>query len=352
MALQTSLDKRVFHFNFNARTSRGAMQEKVSWFVKLWDDAADHVIGIGECGPLQGLSVDDRPDLDSILRNTLLQFEGRAFEQTTLDDVMSLLPEEFPSIRFAIETAWLDLVNGGQRTIFNNDFHRGTPIAINGLIWMGDLDFTISQIDKKVQQGFSCIKLKVGGLDFDKECGVLAYIRKQYANHKITLRLDANGAFTVDDALLKLKALSKFDIHSIEQPIKPGLPEMEVLCRTSPIAIALDEELIGVKSSARISLLHRLKPQYIILKPSLHGGLSGSAEWISIAEHLGIGWWITSALESNIGLNAICQFTANYVTNIPQGLGTGAIYENNIASPLEVVNGQIRYNADKLWDNF
>lgn len=352
MALQTSLFKRTFHFNFEARTSRGVMQDKISWFITLWDDETPSVIGIGECGPLPGLSVDDRPDLEDTLREFLHRVNGRPFTQNTFDQLMGDFPEDFPSIRFAFETAWLDLQNGGQKIIFKNDFYLGKPIDINGLIWMGDMDFTISQINKKITEGFTCIKLKVGGLDFDKECYVLHYIRSNYPDHNITIRLDANGGFKIDEALLKLNELRKFDIHSIEQPIKPGMDAMEELCRKSPIPIALDEELIGVKTAQHDALLRKLKPQYIILKPSLHGGLSGSAHWIQTAEALGISWWITSALESSIGLNAICQFTANYPVTIPQGLGTGAIYENNISSPLEVANGRIQYakTGASAWD--
>ncbi|HEY3402721.1 MAG TPA: o-succinylbenzoate synthase, partial [Ohtaekwangia sp.] len=226
-----------------------------------------------------------------------------------------------------------------------------TAIPINGLIWMGDLDFTMSQINQKISQGFTCIKLKVGGLDFDKECDVLQYIRKRYFRDDITIRLDANGALKADEVMFKLNELSKFKIDSIEQPLKPGHELLEELCRKSPIPIALDEELIGVELSAdRQKLLERIKPQFIILKPSLHGGLSGSQEWISIAESLGIGWWITSALESNIGLNAICQFTKNYPIHIPQGLGTGGIYTNNIPSPLQVEQGLISLKNSEAWD--
>jgi L-alanine-DL-glutamate epimerase-like enolase superfamily enzyme len=192
--------------------------------------------------------------------------------------------------------------------------------------------------------------LKVGGLDFDRECDVLRYLRRRFYKDKVTIRLDANGAFKIDDALFKLNELAQFDIHSIEQPIKPGLEVMEELCRRSPIPVAFDEELIGIKKTEREKLLKKLRPQYIILKPTLHGGLSGSADWIRIAEQLGMGWWITSALESNIGLNAVSQFAANYNMAIPQGLGTGAIYENNIPSPLTVSGGKLTYDPKGEWD--
>ncbi len=245
----------------------------------------------------------------------------------------------------------LDLINGGKRIIFDNEFINGKPVGINGLIWMGDPDFMIQQIDQKIAQGFRCLKLKVGGLDFNHECNVLHYIRKQYSKEDIIIRLDANGAFKVDEALPKLYELEKFNIHSIEQPIKNGLTEMAELCRKSPIPIAFDEELIGCESESKKKfLLARLKPQFITLKPTLHGGLSGCKSWIEIAKSLRIGWWITSALESNIGLNAICQFTANYAVEIPQGLGTGAIYQNNFDSPLRVENGTIFIDRSRGWN--
>ena len=216
---------------------------------------------------------------------------------------------------------------------------------------MGDMDFMMDQINKKISSGFKCLKLKVGGLDFDRECDILSYIRRRYFRDDITIRLDANGAFKTDDVLYKLGELEKFKIHSIEQPIRPGLEEMEELCRKSPIPIAFDEELIGVNNrSGKAELLKRLKPRYIVLKPTLHGGLSGCAEWIATANSQAIGWWITSALESSIGLNAVCQFAANYDLTLPQGLGTGAIYENNIPSPLLVKEGNILWNETGVWD--
>ena len=208
----------------------------------------------------------------------------------------------------------------------------------------------MSQISKKIGEGFRCIKLKVGGLDFDRECDVLEYLRKRFFKEDITIRLDANGAFKIDDVLFRLEQLHKYKIHSIEQPIKAGLPEMEELCRKSPIPVAFDEELIGINSKQeKDQLLAMLKPQFIVLKPSLHGGIVGCKEWIASAESLGIGWWITSALESNVGLNAICQLTAEYPVTMPQGLGTGAIYENNIDSPLLVDKGNIYYNTSISW---
>lgn len=209
----------------------------------------------------------------------------------------------------------------------------------------------MEQINRKVEQGFTCIKIKVGGLNFERECDVLAYIRNKYYEKDITIRLDANGAFKPEEALKKLEILSKYSIHSIEQPIKPRQAEMAELCKQSPISIALDEELIGINDSMeKEALLKRIQPQYIILKPTLHGGFKGCDEWIEIANALNIGWWITSALESNIGLNAVCQFTAQYNVTLPQGLGTGMLYENNFDSPLEVKGENIFYNVEKQWE--
>lgn len=350
MALQASYQKKTFQFNFKARTSRGLMREKTSWFIKVWDDTAPHIIGIGECGPLPGLSIDDKPDFEQTLKETLDKLTSTQHQHINTSTLQHISPPGYPSITFGLETALLDLQNGGRRVIFDNDFVKGKPIPINGLIWMGDLDFMLHQISEKVSQGFTCIKLKVGGLNFDKECDVLEYIRKRFFREELTIRLDANGAFKTDEVLFKLTELAKFKIHSIEQPIKPGLPEMEALCKKSPIPIAFDEELIGIEGDAKTELLKKLTPAYIILKPTLHGGMQGCREWIAIAEKLGIGWWITSALESSIGLNAISQFTASYPITTPQGLGTGAIYENNIASPLQVSKGHILYDASKKWE--
>jgi o-succinylbenzoate synthase len=349
MALQATCIKKVFQFNFKARTSRGLMPDKTSWFIKLWDDQNPSVVGYGECGPLPGLSVDAHPEFESKLTAVLSDVREKN-ATLSLEELSERIPHDLPSVLFGLETAMLDLKNGGRRVIYNNSFIQGTPIDINGLIWMGDMDFMMTQINEKVAKGFTCIKLKVGGLDFDRECDVLRYLRRRFYKDKVTIRLDANGAFKIDDALFKLNELAQFDIHSIEQPIKPGLEVMEELCRRSPIPVAFDEELIGIKKTEREKLLKKLRPQYIILKPTLHGGLSGSADWIRIAEQLGMGWWITSALESNIGLNAVSQFAANYNMAIPQGLGTGAIYENNIPSPLTVSGGKLTYDPKGEWD--
>jgi O-succinylbenzoate synthase len=353
MAFSASVVKRVFQFNFKARTSRGLMKDKISWFIKIIDSKDPSVVGIGECGPLPGLSVDARPDYEEVLNQVAEKVGGLSL--TGLDDiypmVANIVPAEFPSIRMGLETAMFDLLNGGKRLIFDNSFVSGKPIPINGLIWMGDMDFMMNQINLKIAEGFNCIKLKVGGLDFDRECDTLNYLRKRYFRDNIIIRLDANGAFKPEDVLYRIEQLAKFNIQSIEQPIKAGQEEMEELCRKSIIPIAFDEELIGKETvEQKKDLLEKHKPKFIILKPSLHGGFSGCSEWISIAENLGIGWWITSALESSIGLNAICQFTANHDINLHQGLGTGSIYSNNFPSPLKVNKGHISYSSVEEWD--
>lgn len=340
MAVKFGFSKKTFHFGFDARTSRGAMRDKVSWFVQAWEDAGTY--GVGECSPLPGLSVDALPEYETILASKLEVLQSLNLSPTEiLSRLGQYIPLEYPSVLFGVETALLDLINGGDRVIYQNSFIRGVPIPINGLIWMGEEAFMLKQVEEKIAQGFSCLKLKIGGLDFDHECRILEVIRKRY-DDQITLRLDANGSFSAADAVERLERLSRFTIHSIEQPLKPGDAAMRSLCKNTPIPIALDEELIGVsRSEEKRVLLDTLRPQYIILKPSLHGGLRGCEEWIRIAEQLGIGWWITSALESNVGLNAICQFTANYLVTMPQGLGTGGIYTNNEPSLLKVERGMI-----------
>jgi len=350
--LAAELHKQIFEFSFNARTSRGAMKDKTSWFLQL-KDSVTGVSGIGECGPLPGLSPELTPDFEENLNVLITQINQQHLNAPTkpdLTEISAWIQQHFrdqqlsSSMLFALETAMLDLVNGGEKLIFKNSFTEGTPIPINGLIWMGGLDFMLQQIEIKIRDGFTCLKLKVGSHDFEKECDVLQYIRRKYFRENITIRLDANGAFKPEEALDKLNRLARFDIHSIEQPLKPGHEFLPELCQQSPIPIALDEELIGVADKqSKIDLLNRIKPAYIILKPTLHGGLASCAEWIELAEKTNCGWWITSALESNIGLNAIAQFTANYPVTIPQGLGTGMIYTNNVEGLLKAISGKLLY---------
>lgn len=354
MSLQLSYTSHILDFKFDARTSRGAISQHKVFYVRVVNMADPTVYGIGECAPLAGLSIDHRPDLEEKIKEVvrLVNVEQVKLEQgAPLPEELRL--EEWPALYFALETALLDLQQGGRRMLFNNAFSRGEAgIPINGLIWMGDADFMQQQIEKKLEEGYTCLKLKIGGLDFQRELEILQRIRETAGAYCLTIRVDANGAFSPAEAFKKLERLAKYDIHSIEQPIRQGQPEeMAQLCAYTPVPIALDEELIGVQQpDANVVLLARIKPQYIILKPTLVGGLAASAEWIKLAEERNIGWWITSALESNVGLNAISQFTATYDITMPQGLGTGQLYHNNIPSPLQIRQGELWYEQSTGWD--
>ncbi len=356
MSLRASFFKKTFHFRFDARTSRGAMKDKQSWFIKIWNEHDPNCFGIGECGPLAGLN----PDIEAeeLVKKVVESINNNSLNSPPADlhSISKFIAAEFPflvncpAVVFSLETSLLDLANRGVRTIFDNSFLKQQAIPINGLIWMGGLDFMLQQIEIKIQDGFRCLKLKVGGLDFEKECDVLQYIRRKYFRLDITIRLDANGAFKQDDVLYKLKELSRFTIHSIEQPIKPKSDFLPELCRTSPIPVALDEELIGVfRREDKEQLLDRCKPAYITLKPTLHGGLQSCAEWIELAKLRNVDWWLTSALESNVGLNAIAQFASNYELDKPQGLGTGALYDGNFEAPLKVDRGFLIHDPSQEW---
>jgi o-succinylbenzoate synthase len=333
---------RKYDLNFKrpAGTSRGVLRQKETWFIFIQNDEG---IGIGECPLFRGLSHDDRADYEQKLDQCCQNIEHYLHNDDELLD--------WPSIRFGIETAKLWLENGAKfGTVDFCKAERG--IKTNGLIWMGDESFMQEQIEYKLKEGFSCIKMKIGAIDFDHELSILQGLRKGYSKELLEIRVDANGAFDHSTAYQKLEALSEIQIHSIEQPIKQGqLNEMSDLCANSPLPIALDEELIGVNTKAeKQALLTKIKPQYIILKPALHGGLSGSNEWIDIATELNIGWWATSALESNIGLNAIAQWLSRKEISVPQGLGTGQLFDNNIPSPLELRGEKLYYNSNKPWD--
>ncbi|PWJ42335.1 o-succinylbenzoate synthase [Sediminitomix flava] len=346
---KTRYKKHILDFRFTARTSRGAMQQKETFFIQIKDEQSGKV-GFGECSTLKGLSIDAIPDYE----NHLIQILSLVEKCETSDEVLEIDElVDFPSIKFGLEIALADLESDAQYQVFDTPFSNGqTGIPINGLIWMGDKDFMFEQIKAKLDSGFDCIKIKVGGIDFEEECSLMAYIRQHFSEDQITIRVDANGAFTPDNALEKLKRLSDYKLHSIEQPIKAGqIEQMSKLCELTPLDIALDEELIGVKElEAKELLLNQIKPQYIILKPSLVGGFISSEEWILLSEKREIGWWMTSALEANVGLNAIAQFTSKYNTKIPQGLGTGQLYHNNIGSPLEIKQGKLFYNKSLPWN--
>lgn len=343
----------LLHFRFEAGTSRGVLKEKTIFLVKAAQKDHPQILGWGEAAPLIKLSIDDIPDFENQLSNLCRDLSGLsvlADEASILDWVKDHIPSSLPSIRFAFETALLDLMHHGIKMIFDTPFFQHQrSIPINGLIWMGARDFMLEQIDKKLEEGYTCIKMKIGAIDFDQECELLEYIRQKFNTSQVTLRVDANGAFALDEALPKLEKLASYGLHSIEQPIKQGQSElMSELCRDTPLPIALDEELIGVEGKdSKRELLEKIKPHYIIIKPTLIGGIDSSREWIGLAESMGIGWWITSALESNIGLNAIAQLTSTYSVSIPQGLGTGQLYHNNFDSPLSTSQGKLEYQSGK-----
>ena len=335
--------KHQLQFKRPSGTSRGVLTYKETWFIQLENTTR---IGIGECGMFKGLSIDDRQDFEAKLAWTC--------EHINLGlDVLLAELIEFPSIQFGLEMAFLSVSRQNKFELFPSDFTKGKDsIPINGLIWMGDPVFMKQQIKDKLTSGFSCIKLKIGAIDFDKELELMRSIRQEFDADTIEIRVDANGAFKPNEALEKLKRLSDYNLHSIEQPIRQGqVDDMAQLCSETPLPIALDEELIGVFSvTEKQFLLQTIKPQYIILKPTLVGGFKGSQEWIALAESNQIGWWVTSALESNIGLNAIAQWTYTLESQLPQGLGTGGLFTNNIQSPLVVDSGQLVYDLKTKWN--
>jgi len=352
-SLSFSYLKRTLQFRFEAGTSRGVMRTRDVFLIKVCRQGDLEQVGWGEAAPLAGLSPDFGPDFETLLSGILQEANARTWdleEESVLQQVKNLVPFSLPSLRFGLETALLDLANGGKKRILANlFFDQGTPIPINGLIWMGTKEFMLQQINQKLDEGFACLKMKIGAIDFAQELELLRYIREQEAAKNLVLRVDANGAFSALEALGKLEQLQDFGIHSIEQPIGVAQWEaMRELALKSPIPIALDEELIG--KSNKEEVLDFIKPQFIILKPSLLGGILETREWIRLAEARRIGWWMTSALESAIGLNAISQLTSTYLPSLPQGLGTGKLYDNNLKSPLVVQSGEIRYEQSGTWE--
>ncbi|PIF34772.1 o-succinylbenzoate synthase [Flavobacterium sp. 9] len=342
--MKATYHKYMLEFKRPSGTSRGIMTEKETWFIVLEENGKK---GIGECGILRGLSADDRDDYEEKLQWACQNIH---LGETALWEALL----EFPSIQFGIEMAFLSLKSENPYVLFPSDFtNNSKSIVINGLVWMGEASFMKEQIEEKIANGFNCVKLKIGAIDFEKELELLHFIRSHFSAEEIEIRVDANGAFPLNEALNKLEQLNKFQLHSIEQPIKKGnIEAMADLCKNTPFPIALDEELIGVFSlEEKEKLLLQIKPQYIILKPSFIGGFRGTLEWINLANQYNIGWWITSALESNIGLNAIAQWTFLQNSEMPQGLGTGALYTNNFDCPLEVSQGQLWYNKAKNWDS-
>lgn len=334
--------KHQLQFKQPAGTSRGVLKTKDTYYIIAREEGKQ---GIGEVGLLRGLSPDDRPDFEEKLDEVCKYInKGMNYWYPKLG--------EFPSIQFGLEQAFRDVYTPDPISHFDTFFARGEEgQRINGLIWMGDEDFMKEQVEKRLEEGFSCLKMKIGAIDWEKELQILKSIRNRYSHKELELRVDANGGFSPDQAPAVLKELKKLKVHSIEQPIEKGQwKEMAELCRNTPVPIALDEELIGVHEKVdRQELIDEINPQYIILKPSFIGGWSGSRDWINRAEKKKIGWWVTSALESNIGLNAIAEWTSTLGNEMPQGLGAGSLYTNNIDGPLYVYKGHL-VKVQKPWD--
>ncbi len=338
-----TITSKLLHFLQPAGTSRGVYNTRLSFYLKLTSDEQPDVVGVGECATLPDLSCDAMPpnEYERKLRTFCDEYE-----RTGVIDYEAM--RAYPSMLFGLETAVAQFNAKGSLNFFDTPFGRGEEgIPINGLVWMGTFEEMFERLEAKLKAGFRCIKLKIGAIDFDRELQLIRHIRSTFSRNDVELRVDANGGFTSKEALSRMEALVQYDIHSIEQPIKQHQwTEMARLCAATPLPIGLDEELIGVNERQnKIELLDTIRPQYIVLKPSLHGGMAGTEEWIQLARERNIGSWITSALESNVGLNAIAQLTASiYGTNIrhAQGLGTGQLFADNIEMPLKVV-------GDKLW---
>jgi len=340
-------DFHYYPLNFKrpSGTSRGILNIKEAWFIRVWDNQNPDIKGLGECSIIRGLSPDDRENYEEKIAEVC---ENINQIETYFNHELI----EWPSIYFGFEMALRDLVGGGKRLLFDSKFtNTESKIPINGLVWMGNKTYMQEQVQEKINGGYDCIKLKIGAINFNEEIEIIKSIREKFTPEQIEIRVDANGAFHPDEAMYKLETLAKFDIHSIEQPIKAGNWKcMANLCKKTPLPIALDEELIGIyKYEDKVKLIKTIQPQYIILKPSLVGGFMGSQEWIDIANEAKVPWWATSALESNIGLNAIAQWVSTLNNTMPQGLGTGQLFTNNIESPLEVSNGFLVYNQSKKW---
>lgn len=344
--IKASFTKRTLFFKQPAGTSRGVLNQKDVFYLILNDSENPTKKGIGEIAPIPGLSPDPISELEKKVNNLFQRINsGKKIRESEF--------EGFPAVKFGYETAMKGLDSSSPVLLYPSDFIDGKKgIPINGLIWMGTKEFMLQQVTAKIAAGFTCLKLKIGAIDFESELEILRSVRELYPAEKLEIRVDANGAFTPENAQEKLKQLAYFDIHSIEQPIQPGqTAEMQNLCAVTPLPIALDEELIGISNfSEKIKLLEQIQPQHIILKPTLLGGIKAAIEWISLAKERNIGWWVTSALESNIGLNAIAQWTATLDTKNFQGLGTGGLFTNNIESPLYVSEGFLWHEPKGIWN--
>lgn len=341
--------KHRLQFKFDAGTSRGILKEKNSYFIKIWDENNPSFQGIGEAGPLLGLSPEYRDDLLETFENRIQTIFHQGFPLDLFDfnNWIKLNPIPEASFQMAFEMAILNYLNKKEGAYFTNNFYLGKQsIPINGLIWMGSKEWMLAQIKEKISLGFTCLKLKIGAIGFEDELALLEFIRENYSAQDLIIRVDANGAFSPQEALKKLESLAKYDLHSIEQPIQPKQYDlMNFLCRNSPVPIALDEELIGIRNNNdKLSLIEQIQPQFLIFKPSLLGGFCQTEEWIELADQKNIPWWITSALESNIGLDAIAQFTGQFDNPLPHGLGTGGLYENNFDTDLTIHQGRIFKN--------
>lgn len=334
----------MLQFKQPAGTSRGVLTEKITCLIRIFDEKDPSKFGLGEAAVFPGLS----PEADDRYFYKLMELQAnmRLGRSTDLS--------RFPSLQSGLEQAIRDFSTGCKGIYWASPFIRGQEsITINGLVWMGDFDQMLERLESKLAAGFKCIKIKIGAIDWSKEIVLIETIRKKYTAEEIEIRVDANGAFTMDNALTRLKRLADLGVHSIEQPIRQGTPElMRFLCDVSPLPIALDEELLGhFTTDSKTELLDEIKPAFIVLKPSLVGGYSGAGEWIELADRRGIGWWVTSALESNIGLNALAQWVATLGNEMPQGLGTGALYTNNFESPLTLMGDKLDYDPHFIRDN-
>lgn len=335
--------KYRLHFKKPSGTSRGILLYKDTYILKLSNGIKT---AFGECNLFKNLAVDDREDYEEKLREVCLRLPVE--KENLLNDLI-----EWPSIKFGVETLLMDWENGGRQIIFPQSvMDKGFTIPINCLIWMGSKEEMKAQITNKLQSGYTCIKLKIGAIDFAAELELLRYIRKQYAAREVEIRVDANGAFEFEEAKEKLKRISEFEVNYIEQPIKAGQwQEMAELVENSQVKIALDEELIGVFDfESKLKLIETISPRVLILKPALHGGFNSCDEWKKLIESQSGNWVVTSALECNIGLNSIAQYAAQNITQIPQGLGTGQLFTNNIPSPYTIDAGGLHYHADITWD--
>lgn len=344
--IKATYSKRTLFFKLPAGTSRGILTEKDVFYLTLFESENPTKKGIGEIATIPGLSIDAVPELEQKIKSLVHKINSG--DKIEADEFMG-----FPALEFAYETALLGINSLSPVLLFPSEFTEGTKgVPINGLIWMGTKEFMIKQVEEKLAAGFKCLKLKIGSIDFQAELEIIRSIRERYPVDKLEIRVDANGAFTPENVLPVLEQLATFNIHSIEQPIKAGQFEaMKKLCVESPLPIVLDEELIGITSrQKKEELLDIIQPQYIILKPSLIGGIRASEEWIFLAGEQRIGWWVTSALESNIGLNAIAQWVASLNCINYQGLGTGGLFTNNVESPLYIANGTINYGAHTSWN--